>query len=179
MVNYMNANKKRGLAGLTRKLGWKRISIGQSTVEFALGATLALMTMLVGIQFAVIGQSALAVSQGASALARYAAVNPSGLGTNNGSATMPLPSNAESLLSPTITSYVTGTGGSKTYDLSVTVTSTKPDGTSQTGTPVAAQDRVQVSLSYNAASKIVLPSTTLLGISFPTTLTSQDSQLYE
>jgi Flp pilus assembly protein TadG len=175
MVRDKEANKYRGLAGLKRKLRWNRISIGQSTVEFALGATLSLAVMLVGIQFAVLGQSALAVSQGASALARYAAVNPNGLGTNNGSASMPLPSNAENLLSPTITSQSDG----KDYDLTVTVTSTKPDGTSETGTPVAAQDRVQVSLSYNAAGKVVLPSNTLLGISFPTTLTSSDSQLYE
>ena len=44
-------------------------------VEFALLATVGLMVLLVGIQFAMIGQAALAVSQGAYIGARYASVN--------------------------------------------------------------------------------------------------------
>ena len=157
----------------------KRIrSRGQSTVEFAIGASLALVVTLVGVQFAIIGQAALAVSQGASALARYAAVNPGGLGTYNGAATMPLPTGAENLLSPTITSSST-TGGTTTYDLTVNVASYQGSTNTTTSSPVAAQDRVVISMSYNAAKKIVLPSNTLLGISFPTTLSASDSQLYE
>ena len=153
-------------------------SRGQSTVEFAIGASLALVVTLVGIQFAIIGQAALAVSQGASALARYAAVNPGGLGTYNGSATMPLPTGAENLLSPTITTSSTS-GGSTTYDLTVSVASYQGSTNTTTSAPVAAQDRVVVSMSYDASKKIVLPSNTLLGISFPTTLSASDSQLYE
>jgi Flp pilus assembly protein TadG len=151
---------------------------GQSTVEFAIGATLALVVTIVGVQFAIIGQAALAVSQGASSLARYAAVNPGGLGTYNGTASMPLPSGAENLLSPTITTSSTS-GGSTTYDLTVTVASYQGSTNTTTSAPVAAQDRVLVTMTYNAAKKIVLPSNTLLGITFPTNLTAQDSQLYE
>ncbi len=51
----------------------KRASRGQSAVEFAMISVLALVVMLIGIQFALIGQAAVAVSQGSSALARYAA----------------------------------------------------------------------------------------------------------
>jgi Flp pilus assembly protein TadG len=170
--------QNRTLAQGLRKLRGKWNNGGQSTVEFALGATLALVVTIVGIQFAIVGQAALAVSQGASALARWAAVNPGGLGTYNGSATMPLPTGAENLLSPTITTSSTS-GGTTTYDLSVTVASYAGNTTTTTSTPVPAQDRVVISMSYNAASKIVLPSNTLLGISFPTTLSASDSQLYE
>ena len=136
-------------------------------VEFALGATLALVVMLVGIQFAIIGQVALAVSQGSSALARYAAVNPGSLGTYNGKAT--LPTGASQLLSPSL----------DTSKLTVTIHSYTGTTSTQTSTPVAAQDRLVIALSYNASNKIVLPSTALLGISFPSTLTASDSQLYE
>lgn len=156
----------------------RALSRGQSMVEFALGATLALAVTIIGIQFAIIGQAALAVSQGASALARWAAVNPGGLGTYNGQATMPLPTGAENLLSPTITTSTTS-GGTTTYDLTVNVSSFQGSTANTTSSPIAAQDRVVVSMSYNAAQKVVLPSNTLLGITFPTTLTASDSQLYE
>ena len=53
-----------------------RISRGQAAAEFALIAPVVIIVMLVGVQFALIGQAALALSQGASALARYAAGNP-------------------------------------------------------------------------------------------------------
>jgi len=55
--------------------------------ELALIAPVAIIILLLGIQFAMIGQAALAVSQGASALARYAAVNPGVMGPN-GTVTM-------------------------------------------------------------------------------------------
>jgi hypothetical protein len=137
-----------------------------------MGATLALALMLIGIQFAIIGQAALAVSQGSSTLARYAAVNPGALGTYNGTAT--LTTAAQNLLSPSI---LTSTGG--TSDLTVTINSYTGTTTTQTSAPVASQDRLVINLSYNATKKIVLPSSTLLGITFPSTLTAADSQLYE
>ncbi len=78
-----------------------RVSRGQSLVEFALMAPLALVIMLVGIQYAIIGQAALAVSQGSSALARYAAANSktAALGTYNGTGS--LPASAQSYYAPT------------------------------------------------------------------------------
>lgn len=148
-----------------------RISRGQSAVEFALISTIALVVMLVGVQFALIGQAALAVSQGASALARYAAVNPGTMGPNSSVKASSLPTAAQQLLSSSI---LTGSGG----DLTVTVASYTGTTTTTTSTP-GYTDRAVVSMSYNAASKIFLPSTTLLGITFPSTLTSSDSQMYE
>ena len=99
---------------------------GQSTVEFALGATLALVMILVGIQFAIIGQSALAVSQGSSALARFGAINTGGLGTDNGSVTgSSLPTAAQQLLSSSL----------KLSKLTVTVASYSGTTTTTTGSP--------------------------------------------
>jgi hypothetical protein len=142
-------------------------------VEFALGATLTLVVILVGVQFAIIGQAALALNQGATALARYAAINPGGLGTNNGSVKAgTLNTAATNLLSPTI---LTGSGN----DLTVTVRSLKPDGTSETSTPIQGQDKVIISLSYDATQKVALPSSTLLGLTFPNSLTASNSALYE
>jgi Flp pilus assembly protein TadG len=145
-----------------------RSSSGQSAVEFAMVSTLALAVMLIGVQFAIIGQAALAVSQGSSALARYIAVNPGTFGTQNGTAT--LPGAASALLSPTINDA----------HLTVTIASYQSDGaTVETGTIIPSQDQVKISMSYDATAKIFLPTHTLLGISFPTTLTSAESQLYE
>jgi Flp pilus assembly protein TadG len=165
-------------------LSGSRISRGQSMVEFALGATVALAVMLIGIQFALIGQSALDVSQGAAALARYAAQNPGALGGNtplyNGAVSMPLPGEAESLLPASLTGSTTKTVGGKpvtTYNLTVNVASYSGSTASTTNSP-AQTDRVVVSLSYNAANRMVLPPTTLLGISFPSTLTAADTQMY-
>jgi hypothetical protein len=157
-----------------------RLSAGQSMVEFAIGATVALAVMLIGIQVALIGRPALAVNQAASALARFAAEQPGGLGTYNGAVTMPLPAAAEQLLPSSLTtSTTTGSGKNQvtTYDLTVTVNSYSGSTTTQTNSPVQT-DKVVINLSYNAASKIVLPSATLLGMSFPSTLTASDSQMY-
>ena len=137
-------------------------------VEFAMISSVALAVMLIGVQFAIIGQAALAVSQGSSALARYVAVNPGTFGTQNGTAT--LPSAASALLSPTINDA----------NLTVTIASYQSDGvTVETGTIIPSQDQVKISLSYDATSKIFLPTHTILGISFPTSLSAAESQLYE
>ena len=141
-------------------------------VEFALIATVALTVMLVGVQFAMIGQAALAVSQGASALARYAAVNPGTIGPNSSVAAKSLPTSAQQLLSSSILTH----GGA---DLTVTVASYTGTTTTTTTSSPGYTDRAVVSMSYNASSKIFLPTHTLLGITFPTTLSASDSQMYE
>jgi uncharacterized protein (UPF0333 family) len=151
----------------------RRFSRGQSMVEFALIAPVALVIMVVGIQYAIIGQAALAVSQGASALARYAAVNPGAFGTNGNGTVTVSGSPAANLLSPTI---LTGTNDG---DLTVTISSVSAaTGNPTTGTP-SLGDRLTINISYDATSKLALPNPFLLGISFPTNLTSQDSQVYE
>ena len=159
--------KEHARVGAFRRLCGSRISRGQSAVEFAMISTLALAVMLIGVQFAIIGQAALAVSQGSAALARYAAVNPTTFGNAYGPAAVP--SAAATLLSPTINDA----------NLTVPVSSFKNDGTPEAGTIIPSQDQVKVSLSYDASAKIFLPTHTLLGISFPTQLNSAESQLYE
>ena len=168
MVNRSDAKQDVGGRGVSRKSRRSRISRGQSAVEFAMISTLALGVMLIGIQFALIGQAALAVSQGASALARYAAVNPGTMGTNG---TVTLTTAMQQLLSSSI---LTNSGA----DLTVTIASYTGTTTTTTSTP-GYTDRAVINLSYNASSKIFLPSTTLLGVRFPSTLTASDSQMYE
>jgi Flp pilus assembly protein TadG len=169
MRNQIDAKWNASASGNLPRLRGSRISGGQTAVEFALGATLTLVLILVGVQFAIIGQAALALNQGASALARYAAVHPGTVSSGTGAS---LPSPAQQLLSPTI---LTNSGS----DLTVTVQSLTASGGTETGTPIQGQDQVIINLSYNAAQKIALPSSTLLGITFPSTLTASNSQLYE
>jgi Flp pilus assembly protein TadG len=102
MVNRCDAKRDVGVTGSSRGPRRSRISRGQSAVEFALISTVALMVMVIGIQFAIIGQAALAVSQGASALARYAAVNRGSMGPNSSVTASSLPTAAQQLLSSSI-----------------------------------------------------------------------------
>lgn len=153
-----------------------RDSRGQSLVEFALMAPLALVIMLVGIQYAIIGQAALAVSQGSAALARYAAANSTtpALGTYNGTGS--LPASAQYLLSTTLCPGGTCTGVTLQVQSFVGTTNTA---TCATCTPQKQVDRLVVTLNYDATSKIVLPTTWFFGIKFPKTLAATDSQMYE
>jgi Flp pilus assembly protein TadG len=144
-----------------------RISRGQSAVEFAMIATLVLVVLIVGVQFALIGQAYLAVGQGASVLARYAAVNPNSFGTYNGTASVPAA--ALALLSPTINDG----------NLTVTIHSYVGGTTTTTSSPQPVKDYAVVTVNYSAINKIFLPTSTLLGISFPTALSAKDQDLYE
>jgi Flp pilus assembly protein TadG len=81
MVNRIYAKRSAGgVTGRLRRLRCSQIDRGQAAVEFAMASILFLVMMMVGVQFAMIGQAALALSQGASAIARYAAVNSSTYG---------------------------------------------------------------------------------------------------
>jgi Flp pilus assembly protein TadG len=166
MLNLFHAKQNAGSAGRSGLL--KSRSRGQSMVEFALLAPLALVIMLVGVQYAIIGQAALAVSQGASAIARYAAVNESAIGASfSGNPTAAM----QNLLSPSI-------GTNSWADLTVNITSYKGSTTTSTTTP-GLGDHCLVTLSYTASSKIALPNPFLGLVTFPTLLGGQDSQMYE
>ena len=123
---------------------------GQAMVEFALVMTLALIILLVSIQMAMIGQAALAVSQSAWHGARYASIHTTETSTQ-------VSDYMKSKASPTL----------KTADLTITVS-----GARTFGQPVT------VDVSYNCASNIVLPNP-FLGVSFPSTLTSQQTAMSE
>lgn len=155
-----------------------RFSRGQSAVEFALISVFALGVMMIGIQYALIGQAAVAVSQGSAALARYAASNPGALPNTNGSfQASALPASVQQLLSSSILTN----GGN---DLTVTVTSNTGSGAKEKNNPVQG-DQLIVSLSYVTTSKIALPNPFLAmpplfpGITFPGTVAASDSQMYE
>ena len=172
MLHRSDLQGRASVTGSWPRLRRNRIGSGQTMVEFAMVSVLALVIMIVGLQFALIGQAALALSQGASAIARYAAVyGPQGQVSASYSGT---PSAAmQALLSSTLSSNSWG-------DLTVTISSIKGGTPSTTTTtPQATTDRAVVTLSYNAANKIFLPSSTLLGITFPTTLSASDQELYE
>jgi Flp pilus assembly protein TadG len=169
MLNRIDETKK---VAISRSRARSRISRGQGAVEFALILLLTLVVMLVGVQFAMIGQTALALSQGASAIARYAAVNEP-LGTLSASYSGAPDAGMQNLLSPSI-------GTNSWADLTVTINSYK-GGTASTTTaaPVATVDRAVVTLSYDASGKIALPNPFLGMVTFPTALSATDSQLYE
>ncbi len=157
---FLQSTGKRVIASRLPRSRWSRISRAQSATEFALLLPLVFIVLLVGIQYALIGQASLALSQGASGLARYAAVNPGKV--SNGKASG-LPAPAQQLLSPTILS-------NSGDDLTVGVTSSPGTGFGDTCT---------INLTYNATSKIVLPDN-FFGIPlFPTSLTASAAELYE
>jgi Flp pilus assembly protein TadG len=171
-----NTRKETATSGSTR-LRKSAISRGQGMVEFAMIVPLALVVMLLGVQFALIGQAALSVSQASSALARYAAVHPGALGTENGSVkASAMPAAAQNLVSASIRTD----GGN---DLTVNIASTNTTG----GGTKPFVDQVTVTLSYDAAAggKIALPNPFMHipplfnGISFPNLLGSSDVQMYE
>ncbi len=135
---------------------------GQAMVEFALIAVVALAVMLIGIQFAIIGQAALAVSQASFVGARAASVNET---LDSAS----LKTAIANEMSPTIsaTAQITLTPGG---DASCTAGA---KGGRSYGCPI------NVTVSYDATGKIFLPSKTLLGIKFPTNLSSTESAMTE
>lgn len=156
----------------------KRFSRGQSAVEFALISVLALAVMVIGIQYAIIGQAAVAVSQGSSALARYASSNSGNYLTNGTIKASALPLAAQQVLPQTL---LTNSGG----DLTVTVSSLKGDGATTEANPPTTGEQVVITLSYDTTSKLAVPNPFLAvppifpGITFPATVAAKDSQMYE
>ena len=148
----------RVLGRRTKQLIIPALQRGQAAVEFAMISTLALGVLLVGIQFAIIGQAALAVSQASYLGARAASVNEALTSATLGTT-------IQSQISPSISS---------TAQVSMTNTADASCGPPRTyGCPIS------VTVSYNASSKIFLPSPTLLGLQFPTNLTATESALTE
>ena len=140
---------------------------GQAMVEFALIATLSMVVLLVGIQFAIIGQAALAVTQASYLGARAASVNSSLTSSS-------LQTAIANQLSPTIN------GATVTLTNTTDPTCTAgPGGTRSFGCPI------NVTVTYDATSKLFLPTQwSMMGtgtklITFPTSLTSTESAMTE
>ncbi len=176
MVNRTYAKQNAGVTGRSPQPYKIRVSRGQSMVEFAMVSVLALVVLMITIQFAMIGQAALALSQGASAIARYAAVNESTMGS---SFSGPPNTAMQNLLSSSI-------GTNSWNDLTVTVAFIKGGtaGTTTT-TPVPTVDRAAVTLSYVTTNKLIFPNPFMAippffpGVNFPTALSAQDQAVYE
>jgi Flp pilus assembly protein TadG len=141
------------LAALMQRL--KGTGRAQSAVEFAIALPIVLMTLLVGVQYAIIGAASLALGQVNYQGARYAAVNTSA--TQDAVKTYML-----SVAAPTISanngSYLTAT------------LSPAP--------PCAFGTSVTVSLTYDANHLLALPNP-FFGINFPTQLTSSEAAFCE
>lgn len=158
----------RTAGGKAKRLPGRAFHRGQAMVEFALIATLSMVVLLVGIQFAIIGQAALAVTQASYLGARAASVNSS-LTSNS------LQTAIANQISPTIS------GATVTLTNTTDPTCTAgPGGTRSFGCPI------NVTVTYDATSKLFLPSQwTMLGlthgpvITFPTSLTSTQSAMTE
>jgi Flp pilus assembly protein TadG len=139
--------------------GKRLFARGQSMTELALIMPVLLVLLVVGIQYAVIGDCALAVTQLSYDGARYASVNPTyTLGT--GVKTYML-----SVASPLIMS---NNGGDLSITMPVTCPSTNP-----------FSFPVTITVQYNLASKIFLPTPFFLGITFPTTVQSTQTAFCE
>jgi Flp pilus assembly protein TadG len=153
-----------------------RISRGQAMVEFAMISTVALMLMLVGVQYALLGQAVVAVSQGTSAIARYAVNNPGALGDNTGNGAITLTATEQQLLSASICPV-----GTTCPHLTATIKSYQGNSTTKDTTKPVFGDTCVISLSYdaNGAGLIALPNPFLGLVSFPTTLASSVTQLYQ
>jgi Flp pilus assembly protein TadG len=130
-------------------------SSAQSVVEFAFALPVVLVTLLVGIQFAIIGEAYLALGQVNYQGARYAAVYTS---SNQSEVQAYMLSVASPTISANSGAYLTST------------LSPAP--------PCTYGSSVTVSLSYDASHLLALPNP-FLGISFPTTLTSSESAFCE
>jgi Flp pilus assembly protein TadG len=153
MEKHVDRTAKGYLEALVRWL--KSGSGAQSAVEFAFALPVVLITLLVGIQFAIIGEAALALGQVNYQGARYAAVN--GNATQDQVTTYML-----SVASPTISA------NSGSY-LHATLSG---------GPPCTFGNSVTVALRYDASNLLALPNP-FLGINFPTTLTSSESAFCE
>lgn len=130
---------------------------GQAMAEFAIIAPVALILLVVGIQFAIIGQCAVALTQVNYVGARYASVHPT---YTQGAVVTYM----ESVASPTLLS---NSGNDLTVTTWIACPSTQPF-----GSPVT------IGLQYNLSSKIFLPNP-FLGISFPTTVQSTQTAFCE
>jgi Flp pilus assembly protein TadG len=144
------------IRGPTNKRGL--LKRGQAMVEFAMIATIAMLVLFLGIQFALLGQAALAVGQLAYQGARYASINP-----NVSSATI-ISTMRTQFASPTIAS-------SNNAILAITVT---PDQPRVFQTPVT----VKVTLDPAAKGLILLPNP-FFGINLGTKITSQQSAMVD
>ncbi len=152
-AGYARQERLINLAALRRRLaGGGR---AQAAVEFAIILTVGLIVLVIGVQFAIIGNAALALGQANYQGARWAAVN-------TGATQSAVQSYMLSVASPTISAN-NGSYLSSTLSPS---------------TACAFGGTLTVSVSFDVTHLIAVPNP-FLGISFPTTLTNSESAFCE
>lgn len=160
-------------------------------VEFALVLFVAMIVLFVAIQMAFIGQTALALGQLNYQAARYAAVNPT-FGCSQ-VATYMSSNGAPSVVSAGVT-QIGGCGAAGGCSLPTTnsvgtgvricmVCTNASTSATEDCTARNFGDSVQVSLAFDATSRIFLSKNTtnpnFFGIPFPTMLTSKETAMSE
>jgi Flp pilus assembly protein TadG len=129
---------------------------GQAMVEFAMMSPILMVIVALAVQFAIMAQSALALSELASTASQYAARNAS---ADQSAVT----TYVKSAASPSLMSN----GGA---DLSV--------GLSPTATPRTPGTSLTVTISYKTKSKIILPNP-FLGVTLPASITDTGTAMGE
>jgi Flp pilus assembly protein TadG len=129
---------------------------GQAAVEFALIAPVLMVVLLVGVQFAIIGDAALGLGQVDYQGARYAAINPS-------ASQLDVQSYMVSAASP----LIAANGGAYL----TTTLSPAP--------PCSFGNTVTVAVSFDISHLVVLPNPFLGIVSFPTSLSNSESAFCE
>lgn len=171
---------------------WSPAFSGQAMVEFALVLFVAMIVLFVAIQMAFIGQTALALGQLNYQAARYAAVNPTY--SCSQVASYMSSNGAPSVVSAGVTQM--SPCGAAAKDCTMPTTNSVGSGvrlcmactSASSGTPEDCStrtfgDSVQVSLAFDATSRIFLSKNTsnpnFFGIPFPTMLTSTETAMSE
>jgi Flp pilus assembly protein TadG len=148
--------KRRKLADFVTPARWMAAaSRAQAAVEMAIILPVALIVLVVGIQFAIIGEAALALGQANFQGARYAAVNT---GASQSTVQSYIVSVASPVISASNGQYLTST--------------------LNPAPPCTFGSTVTVSVTYDATHLVALPNP-FLGISFPTKLSSTESAFCE
>ena len=149
-------------------------SSAQSVVEFAFALPVVLVTLLVGIQFAIIGEAYLALGQVNYQGARYAAIHQCATASD-------VAAYMTSVASPTLVGSNCGANMIVTLT-DVYGTNSAPGSCGSPGCEGTARtfgSQVTVSVLFNIpASQMFLPNP-FLGISFPTTLSSTEAAMSE
>lgn len=160
----------------------RRKGRGQAAVEFALVLTVAMIVLFVAVQFALIGQIALALGQMNYQAARYAAIHPgcNATGCNPSpdpdAGASPVQSYAWTIESPTVKG--SGTSACTVGNPCGSVTGFTVTPAATAGSPRAFGTSVTVKVTYDVTSQLFLPQN-FLGLSFPTTLNSTETAMSE
>jgi Flp pilus assembly protein TadG len=150
------------------------ITRGQAAVEFALVLSVGLIILVVAIQMALVGETALALGQVNYQGARYAAIHQCATASD-------VAAYMTSVASPTLVG--SNCGGNMVVTLTDVNGSNSSSGSCASpgcdGTPRTFGSQVTVSVVYTIPSSQMFLPNPFLGISFPTSLSSSEAAMSE